>query len=383
MDETRFKSKISGEVRISNRGFYAYFQPHDLPFEMNLSPETRKACNEALMALSRLDGRSSDMSPKERNTFLLNFTLKESVHSSSIEGTTSTLSDMFLQEVEDVGESVRRNAKEVSNYRDALELGMQKIEESRRVDIELLHSMHKVLMDSVRGGSKSPGEFKTEQNAIGRPGDTLDSAPMVPAPPESVEHLIENLIEYIDSYDDPIVKAALVHYQFEAIHPYRDGNGRMGRLLIMLLLRMEGVLAYPMIYPSEYFDRNRDQYIDALSAVSSDDKIEEWIEFFAIALKSQAEDSMNTINALRSYRDRLKKTYGKSTTLIHAIDLSFSNPYIRPNDLSKVAEVTHPTAIRALKDLESEGILREITGRSRNMVFLAEGVLEILSGKKP
>ena len=226
------------------------------------------------------------------------------------------------------------------------------------------------------------GEFKTEQNAIGRPGDTLDSAPMVPAPPESVEHLIENLLEYIGSYDDPIVKTALVHYQFEAIHPYRDGNGRMGRLLIMLLLQMEGVLAYPVIYPSEYFDRYRDQYIDALSAVSTDDKIEEWIGFFAAALKKQAENSMNTISALRSYRSSLKESYGRSAVLIHAIDLSFSNPYIRSNDLSEAAGVSHPTAIRALKELESRGVLREITGRTRNMVFLAEGVLEILSGSK-
>ena len=382
MDETRFISKISGEVRISDRGFYAYFQPHELPFEMDLSPKTRKACNEALMALSRLDGRSSDMSPEERDTFLLNFTLKESVHSSSIEGTTSTLSDMFLQEVEDVGESVRRDTKEVSNYRNALDLGMRKVRESGNVSIDLLHSMHRVLMDSVRGSGKSPGEFKKEQNAIGRPGDTLDSAQMVPAPPESVEHLIENLIEYIGSYDDPIVKAALVHYQFEAIHPYIDGNGRMGRLLIMLLLQMEGVLAYPMIYPSEYFDRNRDRYIDALSAVSSDDRIEEWIEFFAAALKNQAEDSMDTINALRTYRNSLKESFGRSATLMRAIELSFSNPYIRPNDLSEAAGVTHPTAIRALKELESRGVLREITGRTRNTVFLAEGVLEILSGKR-
>ena len=161
-------------------------------------------------------------------------------------------------------------------------------------------------MSGVRGENKSPGEFKTTQNAIGTIGDTLDTAKMVPAPPETVDHLIENLLGYIESDEDPMVKIALVHYQFEVIHPYRDGNGRMGRLLILLLLAKEGILHYPVIYPSGYFDRMRGRYIDKLFGVSSKDEFSEWLDFFMDAMIEQSKESIRMIDGLKKYKKKLQ-----------------------------------------------------------------------------
>ncbi len=381
MDETKFKSKISGEVRFSDRGYYPYFQPHELPFDIKLSSSTYRMCEEAMMALSRLEGRAMDMTEEERGMFQYAFTLRESVHSSSIEGTVSTLSDMYLYEKGSAGDVMSRDSREVSNYKDAMKLGMDYIDEGNGIDVEILQRMHKVLMNSVRGWGKSPGEFKSEQNAIGRPGDTLETAAMVPAPPESVGRLISNLLEYIEFDENPVVKIAIAHYQFEVIHPYRDGNGRLGRLLIMLILHKEGILTHPMIYPSGYFDKCRDEYIDALFAVSSEDRFDEWVRFFALAMKEQVDDSMATIDRLRAYRTELIGKFGKNESTRAAIELMFSNPYISTSDLSSSIGVSQPTASKVLKKLENEGIVREVTGKSRNRLYLAEGVLDILSGK--
>jgi len=381
MDETKFKSKISGEVRFSDRGYYPYFQPNELPFDIKFTSTTYRMCEGAMVALSRLEGRTMDMTEEERSMFQYAFTLRESVHSSSIEGTVSTLSDMYLYEKGSAGEVVSRDSKEVSNYKDAMKIGMDYIDEGNRIDVEILHRMHKVLMNCVRGWGKSPGEFKSEQNAIGRPGDTLETASMVPAPPEYVGRLISNLLEYIESDENPIVKIAIVHYQFEVIHPYRDGNGRLGRLLVMLILHKMGILTHSMIYPSGYFDKRRDEYIDALFAVSSEDRFDEWVRFFAQALIEQVEDSMATIDKLRMYRKELIEKYGRNEATRVAVGLMFSNPYIRTADIVSSSGVTPPTASKALKMLEDEGVIREVTGKSRNRMYLAEGVLDILSGK--
>ncbi|MBQ7979076.1 MAG: Fic family protein, partial [Candidatus Methanomethylophilaceae archaeon] len=255
MDEKMFTSKISGEVRYSVNGDYPYFQPHYLPFDLDIPRSIYRMSLDAVISLSNLNGRVSAMSPEERDIFLRTFTMKESVCSSSIEGTRSTLSDMFRSEKEVPDVMAQRDVREVSNYMDALREGVEAISKGEEITVEMLHRLHVILLTGTRGENKSPGVFKTEQNAIGMPGDTLETAKMVPSPPEAVDHLIDNLLDYIGSDEDPLVKIALTHCQFEAIHPYRDGNGRIGRLLIMLMLAKEGLLIYPAIYPSEYFDR--------------------------------------------------------------------------------------------------------------------------------
>ena len=376
MDISKFTSSIAGEVRYGYNGAYAYFHPHDLPFEFEISESNRRLSMKAMLSMGNLNGRVSGMTEDERKILLSTFTLKESVHSSSIEGTRSTLSDMLRSEKGSIDSVLQRDIREVHNYMDALRFGIDRLQDGP-ITIDLLHSMHRILMEGTRGENKSPGEFKTEQNAIGIPGDTLDTATMVPAAPEEVEHLIDNLLEYVESDEDPMVKIALVHYQFEVTHPYRDGNGRIGRLLIMLLLAKEGILSYPAIYPSEYFDRNRDRYIDGLFAVSSRDELNEWIEFFLSAMKEQADRSIWMIDSLRSYRRQLEDRY--DNVIKHKIIGSmFVNPYIRIQDVTSACSVSAPTASKAISDLVEDGILREVTGRKRNQLFAAEGVLEIL-----
>jgi len=381
MDEREFTSKIAGEVR-SNYGAYIYFQPNELPFDLEIGTDLMKKTLKAVISLARLDGKASEMEESERGIFLKAFTLKESSHSSSIEGTRSTTEDLYRYEKEPpTSEYQERDAREVLNYRDALEIGLREIENGTPLDIPLLHKMHKVLMQGVRGENKSPGEFKTYPNAIGRAGDTLETAKMVPAPPESVERLIENLLTFLDSDENPIIKTALAHYQFEVIHPYRDGNGRMGRMLILLILAKEGILRYPVIYPSEYFDRKRDEYIDRLFDVSSKDRFNEWVEFFTDGLLKQAEESMRLIDSLKDYKIHISRTCD-STLEREVIGMLFMNPYIKSRDIMEKCKVSNPTATALLAEMERKGILRETTGKKRNRMYAADAILEILSGKR-
>jgi len=381
MDEKEFNSKISGEVRYSVNGDYSYFQPHDLPFDLDIPRSIYRRSLDAVISLSNLNGRVSAMSPEERDIFLRTFTLKESVCSSSIEGTRSTLSDMFRSEKEVPDVTIQRDVREVSNYMDALREGVRAISEGEEITVEMLHRLHVILLMGTRGENKSPGAFKTEQNAIGMPGDTLETAKMVPSPPEAVDHLMDNLLDYMSSDEDPLVKIALAHCQFEAIHPYRDGNGRIGRLLIMLMLAKEGLLIHPAIYPSEYFDRNRDLYIDGLFDVSSKDMFEEWLTFFIKALKDQADDSMAMIRNLRDYRKKLEAKYHRSLIAVRAVGLLFENPYVTIADVAEGCGVSATTAAKVLSDLEGDGVVREVSGRKRRKLYLADGVIEILGNR--
>ena len=377
MDESRFTSTISGQVRFDTDGMYVYFQPNELPFDLQIGKDTLRQSREALMALSNLNGRVSGMEDKRKDILLSTLVLKESVHSSSIEGTRSTVGDMYRSEKENVNDTIRRDIEEVNNYRKALQYGTEQLREGRNIDTELLHSLHRILLKGVRGSNKSPGEFKSSQNAIGIPGDTLETAKMVPPPPAAVERLMDNLLDYIDSDEDPLIKIALIHYQFETIHPYRDGNGRIGRLLIMLLLEKEGILNYPMIYLSEYFDRNRDRYIDLLFDVSAEDRFEDWLSFFLGALKEQAERSFTIISNLDAYRKQLI-SFCASKTEMDLVELLFVNPYIRSGDVMRACGVSMPTAAKLISRMEDAGILREVTGRKKNRLYVADGILDIL-----
>ena len=378
MDERDFTSIISGEIR-SSYGEYMYFQPNQLPFDIELKPEFLSKSMEAIILLSRLDGKASEMDESERDMFMKAFSLKESTHSSSIEGTRTTLDDLYRYEKTSPENEVRlRDSQEVLNYKKALGLGLEMMNDGARLDHDLLLHLHGILLSGVRGENKSPGKNRAEQNAIGKLGDTLETANFVPATPESIGHLLDNLFEFIESDENPIIKIALAHYQFETIHPFRDGNGRIGRLMIPLILSKENILHFPMIYPSEYFDRNRDQYIDRLYSVSARDEFNEWIGFFIDALIHQTIESIRTIDELRQYKKELRKLSSNITEL-SVIEMLFSNPYINSADVMSECGVSNPTANKVLANLESKGIIRETTGKRRNMLYAADGILDILT----
>ena len=380
MDEKAFTSRISGEVRFGYNGSYVYFHPNDLPFDLTIDRSVYRQSTDAIISLSNLNGRVSGMTEEGGGILLRAFTLKESVSSSSIEGTRSTLSDLYRSDKDRMDEVILRDVKEVRNYMEALRTGIDEMSKAEGITVELLHRLHMILLTGTRGENMSPGRFKEEQNAIGMPGDTLETAKMVPAAPPEVDHLIGNLLEYADSDEDPLVKIALMHYQFEVIHPYRDGNGRIGRLLIMLMLSKEGLLSHPAIYPSEYFDMHRTQYIDGLFNVSSRDAFGEWFSFFLKALKEQADSSMRMIDELGKYRRVLESRYSKANGL-RTIGLLFENPYVSISDVAERCDVSQTTASSILSEMESDGVLREVTGRKRNKLYLADGIMDILMNR--
>ena len=381
MDERGFTGTIAGEVRWAMNGAYCYFHPHELPHDVEIDRRVRLSLSAAAVELARLDGMTSQMSAEESEILLTAFALMESTSSSSIEGTRSTLDDLYRSErimEKDVARA--RDNSEVMSYRNALSEGFKALRNGEKISIDLIKRLHKTLMSNDRGSTLSPGEFKTVQNAIGTIGDTLETAKMVPACPESVDRLMDNWIAYVNSKDvETMEKVAISHSQFESIHPFRDGNGRMGRLLIILTIYSDGLLRSPVLYPSDYFNKHRDEYIDGLFGVASKDLYGEWLGFFAEALRTQAISSMRTIDRLRRYRITLTESEN-NLNIIRCVDMLFRNPYIRSIDLKEALKISSPTANSVLGELVGRGVIREVSGRQRNKVFVADGILEILRG---
>ena len=379
MDESDFKGRITGEVRWAYNGAYCYFHPHDLPFDWMCSRESMNAMRGAATELARLDGMLRFIEPETVRMLTMNLSLRESTSSSSIEGTRSTVDDILRSEKEaERDESRARDNQEVVNYRRALLMGFERLPAGGEITVELIRDLHRTLMDSVRGSDKSPGEFKTHQNAIGRPSDTIETAKMVPACPESVDHLLDNWLEYVNSDDvDTVEKVAVSHCQFEAIHPFRDGNGRVGRLLMLMIMRRDGLLTYPVLYLSGYLNLNREKYIDLMFRVSSEDALDEWLGFLCDGLREQSKSTAMTVDSLIRYRDRLRDSAGDINES-RVIDMLFRNPYVCSNDIVERLEVSMPTANKIIGRLESAGVLREVTGKKRNRLYLADGIMELL-----
>ena len=379
MDESDFIGTKTGEVRWSMYGEYCYFHPHDLPFDHDYSPEVISAMTDASIELARLDGMLGLVDDSTVEMLSRNLSLMESTSSSSIEGTRSTVDDIFRSEKEEEkNESIIRDNQEIINYRKALIQGFDELPAGGRFDIEIIKRLHRTLMAGVRGSDKSPGEFKVHQNAIGMASDTLETAKMVPASPESVDHLIDNWLEYVNSDSlNTVEKMAMAHYQFEAIHPFRDGNGRVGRLLSLMILRRDGLLKYPILYISGYLNSRRSEYIDLMYRVSSRDSIDEWLTFFSEGLCIQARSAAKTVEALIRYRKRLTDA-AEDLKETKVVEMLFRNPYVTSRNIVEELDISVPTANKILDRFQSEGILREVTGKRRNRLYCAEGIIDIL-----
>lgn len=335
--------------------------------------------SEATIELARLDGMLRLLDDDTIRMLSTNLSLVESTFSSSIEGTRSTVEDVFRSEREEEKDEVRaRDNREIVNYRRALMQGFDELSVGGQLDVEVIKRLHRTLMESVRGYDRSPGEFKEFQNVIGTSRDTIETAKMVPASPESVGHLIDNWLEYVNSRSAGTVeKMAMAHYQFEAIHPFGDGNGRVGRLLALMVLRRDGLLRHPILNLSGYLNSRRGEYIDRLYGVSSRDAIDDWLLFLAEGLRVQAISAARAVEGLIGYRNRLN---GMAEDLRESkvVGMLFVNPYITSRDIVEVTGMSAPTANKILKRFESVGILREVTGRERNRLYCADAILEIL-----
>jgi Fic family protein len=256
------------------------------------------------------------------------------------------------------------------------------------VSLRLLREMHALLLDGVRGQAQTPGEFRCSQNWIGRPGCTLSDAAYVPPPVPEMDDALGALERYLHEASDlpPLVRLALIHYQFEAIHPFLDGNGRIGRLLIVLLLCIDRLLPQPLLYLSAFFERHREEYYERLLGVSFRGEWEEWVDFFLRAVAAQARDAVRRSDRLlalwREYRERLQAERAGSLAL-RLVDTVFAEPAVSNPHLAKAFAATPAGVQRCIDKLTAASILREVTGGRRNRFYVADEILRILEEPEP
>lgn len=332
-------------------------------------------------ALGRLDGITMLLPRQE--LFLYMYVRKEAVLSSQIEGTQSTLTDLLRFETEaQAGEPID-DIREVSNYVDAMMYGLERLEELP-LSLRLIREMHARLLQSGRGGTKSPGEFRRSQNWIGgsRPGNAL----YVPPPVTELDACLDALERFMheDSSRLPaLIKAGLLHVQFETIHPFLDGNGRIGRLLVTLYLCVNGVLRKPLLYLSLYLKTHRADYYRLLQEVREHGNWEAWLDFFLAGVAETAnqafEAATRIVNLFKEDRERITIESDRTGSTLRIHDLFQQNPFLTSNQLVRQTGLSAPTVNAALADLEKMGIVDEITGRKRGRVFSYRRYLAILS----
>jgi Fic family protein len=317
---------------------------------------------------------------------VLPYMRREAVLSSKIEGTQATLSDLLFFEAGQAEPAKRGDIQEVRNYVEALNHGLSRLPELP-LSLRLVRELHERLMAGVRGGRSAPGELRSTQNWIGQPGCTLEECTYVPPPVEEMSAALAAWEVYVHQRDatPPLVKCALLHYQFEAVHPFLDGNGRIGRLLIPLFLCAEGYLPQPLLYLSAYFERHRDDYYRRLLLVSQEGAWTQWLAFFLKGVAHQAEDALERsrrILALRGeYRGRLQAQKRVSTVVLGLLDHLFQQPVLSVNQAAEALGVSYPTAKTAVSRLEEAGILRPLDpGQRWGRLFWAKELFEAVSG---
>ncbi|MBO5369562.1 MAG: Fic family protein, partial [Clostridia bacterium] len=287
-------------INLSGEAEYKSFRPAPLPVEINTDAEMISLLTGATKALATLDTLSNYI--PNMNLFVSMYVRKEALWSSQIEGTQATLEDVLDPLIE---KNANRQVADVINYIKATEFALERLN-SLPLCNRLIKETHEVLMNDVRGQEKNPGEFRYSQNWIGAAGSTIKNARYIPPNPDDMRQAMSDLEKYINSNDelDLLVQAALIHYQFETIHPFLDGNGRVGRLLITLFLMEKKRLNTPSLYISYYLKNNRIEYYDRMSEVRNKNNYEQWIKFFLRAIKESAEDAVETINRLSELHDK-------------------------------------------------------------------------------
>lgn len=317
-------------------------------------------------------------------------TTQEAVLSSRMEGTQATLGDVLKFEAgaEVTEESKRQDIQEIINYRRALQTAEGELKR-RPFNLNLLLQLHGILLDSVRGRNKARGQFRVEQNWIGPPGSTIEEARFVPPAPLFLKDNLDNWEKYYHAEErDPLVQLAIVHAQFEIIHPFLDGNGRLGRILVPLFLHEKELLSRPMFYISSYLEANRDEYIDRLRDLGRPKSWDRWIEFFLRAVTEQAKENTSTARSIMQLYDRLKAKLIELTNSRYAVpllDFIFDQPIFQSGQLTQHKQMPSlPTIMQMLRRLRKAGILKTVrkgAGR-RGEIFAFAELLELCEGKK-
>lgn len=369
--------RTPGRVLRHPNGYWTFI-PHPLPPVISWSGGLVAALSKADRALGELAGLAS-MLPNP-NLLIQPLLRREAVLSSRIEGTRASLRDLYAFEaVQLTLFEFPEDVKEVQNYVLALQYGLERLA-TLPVSLRLMRELHAQLLKGVRGEQWTPGEFRRSQNWIGAPGSTIQTAAYVPPPVDEMNRALSALEKFIHQQDDlpALIRLALVHYQFEAIHPFLDGNGRVGRLLNTLLLNDWGLLSQPVLYLSAYFEAHRQAYYDLLLAVSQQGAWEEWLVYFLNGVEIQAADSVRRIQRLQTLRDGYRGQFQQirsAARLLQVIDWLFKQPIFDIPQLSLMLSVNYSVAQRYVIQLERAGIVSEVTGQARNRVYRADEIL--------
>ncbi len=386
----RFQNTPAGRLLQVGQGQAAYwaFAPNPLPPPLAWDAELARVLSDADRALGELAGLGRTM--PNPNLLIRPFIRREAVLSSRIEGTQADIADLYAYEAGQLPlpgvkpAPPESDVREVLNYVHAMEYGLERIQ-TLPVSLRLLRELHERLLAGVRGDQATPGEFCRSQNWIGRPGCTLNDADYVPPPVAEMNDALDAFEKYLHAGNayPPLVRLAVIHYQFEAIHPFLDGNGRIGRLLISLLLVHWNLMSLPLLYLSAFFEKNRQDYYDLLFAVSERGAWREWVLFFLRGVAEQAVDANTRAKRLQDlqieWRERLQATRYTSAALLRLVDELFRTPTLTVPQVQKRFGVTHRSANQMVGRLVRENILTAMPGRMRNRQFVAQEILDALN----
>lgn len=382
MNPSQFTADAPGELVKTVEGFWA-FVPNPLPPRLDIGPITIKKLSAADFAVGELKG-IGQMLPNPH--LLINpFLRREAVLSSRIEGTIASFDQLILFEMEPSRDSGNPDVGEVANYVSAMEYGLKRLKELP-VSLRLIRELHEKLLTGVRGQDRRPGEFRQTQNAIGQQGRPVEEARYIPPPVAQMTKALSDFELFIHQPTDLpfLIQLALVHYQFEAIHPFLDGNGRIGRLLLSLLICEKGYLTQPLLYLSGFMEKNRDRYIDSLLRVSQEGDWAGWVEFFLEGVAEQSNDVVKRsgllLNLRQQYRERAQ-TARSSALQLQLVDELFQMPGLTISGAQELLGVTYPSAQRSVERLVALGVLEEVTGQQRNRIYLAPKILSIINAE--
>jgi Fic family protein len=359
-------------------GSFSAFLPAPLPPVLEWTPRLIGVLSDADRRIGRLAGEGGRL--PNPHVLMRPFVRREAVLSSKIEGTQATLGELLAAEAGAAVDRSPEELREVGNYVVALEHGISLLKELP-LCVRLGRELHEKLMEDVRGQHAAPGLFRTTQNWIGKPGSTLATATFIPPPPSEVEPCLAAWERFLyESELPPLVTIALAHYQFEAIHPFLDGNGRVGRLLITLFLAQRKILPTPLLYLSTFFEATRRDYYDGLRGVSERGAWQDWLEYFLQGIARMSEDALNRAtrinDLLAEWRSKLA---GNSTnTPLRVLALLAANPFLTISGSAKQLKVAFTTAQRAIERLEKHGVMQQVSDAKRDRVYCARALLNIL-----
>jgi Fic family protein len=380
VDSGRYADTLYGRARRTRgqHGYTAYF-PQPIPRTIDISAPNLLRLADAEAALGRLAG-AGRLLPQPQ-LLVGPYLRREAVASTRIEGTQASLAEVFDAEASDL--PLGPDVEEVINYVHAMQEGLRRLQ-TLPVSTRLIREMHAVILAGVRGRERQPGELRTTQNWIGPPGANIETATFVPPPPDELGPLLDDLELFIHEPPEtpPLVQAALIHYQFETIHPFLDGNGRLGRLLVVFFLVVRDRLPAPLLYLSPYFEARREQYYDALQGVRERGDFDAWLALLLDAICAQAADAVTRAEQLTDLRERHRIEVQAATrgAANQVVDLAFEQPILTARAVEQRLSITRPAALKALRQLAELSILHEVAAGPRGQLrWRAVEVLEILT----